>query len=268
MEEDKKRLFFGLDVSAPWPEKLPIGRLLDEKHRHLTLAFLGNIPFAPLKTLLKTFPECPMKVGTGGFFDRCLLLPPRHPKVLAWQNCWYDPHSPVFILQERLSSWLRGAGYSIELQEWLPHVTLCRAPFDPHAWKKSFTPLPFYTQSINLYESVGHLTYNPIWTYPIAPPFVEIDHTADIAFKISGETVSQIYTNAFIALAFKFPEFIKYYQQPLINLSSIDDVVILLNQVVSAADSADWSPIKAVSFHGDLVKQPNDTLTWEMIVDV
>jgi 2'-5' RNA ligase/SHS2 domain-containing protein len=266
--ENKKRLFFGLEVSAPWPETLPLGRLLDVKHRHMTLAFLGNIPFPPLEKLLETFPACPMKVGSAGFFDKCLLLPPRHPKVLAWHVSWLAESSPVEPFQETLSHWLREAGYPIESREWLPHVTLCRAPFDPHAWKKSFSPLPFYTSAIHLYESVGNLVYEPIWTYPIAAPFVEIDHTADIAFIISGESLLQIYTNAFVALAFKFPEFTEYYEQPQINLSSIDDVVILLNQIVTAVDSADGSPIKAVSFHGNVIKQSNDVLNWEMIVDV
>jgi RNA 2',3'-cyclic 3'-phosphodiesterase len=43
-----KRLFFAFEVDAPWPEALPSGRILEPSCRHMTLAFLGNIPFAPL----------------------------------------------------------------------------------------------------------------------------------------------------------------------------------------------------------------------------
>ena len=39
--KDQKRLFFGFEVKAPWPQGLPKGRILKEDQRHITIAFLG-----------------------------------------------------------------------------------------------------------------------------------------------------------------------------------------------------------------------------------
>ena len=81
MKEEIKRLFFGVEVHAPWPSQLPSGRLLDETHRHLTLAFLGNIPYSSLMNHLDTFSIPPICVGSSGYFNSCLTLPPsRSPR--------------------------------------------------------------------------------------------------------------------------------------------------------------------------------------------
>ncbi len=50
--EEEKRLFFGAEVSAPWPKELPQGRVLEEKARHLTLAFLGETRLFFVKTTI------------------------------------------------------------------------------------------------------------------------------------------------------------------------------------------------------------------------
>src|SRR5262245_12710617 len=89
MEENTKRVFFGVEVEAPWPERLPPGRFLDEKHRHLTLAFLGDIPFAKLEALLPEVPRPTFHVGPVGHFDALELLPHRHPGVVAWHVLWH-----------------------------------------------------------------------------------------------------------------------------------------------------------------------------------
>jgi 2'-5' RNA ligase len=267
MAEEIKRLFFGIEIRAPWPTKLPHGRLLDESHRHLTLAFLGNIPYSPLQDILETFPKPSMQVGTVGYFDSCLVLPPRHPNVVAWHTHWLDENTPFISFQKTLTDWLIIHDYSVDTRPWNPHVTLCRKPFDPHAWKKAFVPLPFYTSSIHLFESTGQLHYVPLWSYPFMLPFEEIEHTADIAFIIRGETLQQLYHHAFIALAFKSHSFLDFFiAEP--SLQTLDELIIALNKVIASMDSVVGCPMKAVSFHGEVVALHDSLLQWEMIVDV
>lgn len=267
MQENIKRLFFGVEVYSPWPIQLPKGRLLDEQHRHLTLAFLGNIPYLPLKEHLLEFPHFSSKVGSVGYFDACLTLPPRHPNVVAWHAHWLQKEEPLVLFQKRLSDWLISKGYSLDKRPWNAHVTLCRQPFEADQWNKDFIPLPFYTTSVHLYESVGNLSYLPIWSYPIAAPFEEISHTADMAFIIRGENLQQIYQHALIALAFKAPEFLDFIE-PVEEFNHLDDVIIELNALVSKVDRAVGCPLKAVSFHGELTEIENALMAWEMIVDV
>lgn len=266
MKEEIKRLFFGIEVHAPWPAPLPKGRMLDESHRHLTLAFLGNIPFAPLLKLLEHFPKLPMHIGSVGFFDACLTLPARHPHVVAWQAHWWNGYSKCLELHSLLTQWLSSHRYSIDERKWLPHVTLCRQPFDPGKWKEAFKPLPFYTSSLHLYESIGNLNYIPIWSMPIPCPFEEIEHTADMAFIVRGETLLELYHHAFAALAFKAPDLLDYFMAG--PIASLVDIIVLLNAIICQADAAIGCPMKAVSFHGEIIVQPDSLLQWEMIVDV
>lgn len=265
----QKRLFFGMEIAAPWPGKLPPGRILEKDCRHLTLAFLGNIDYAPLEQQLPNLPLPPFKVGLAGKFDQCLFLPKRHPHVVAWGGHWYDDPSPIASYQKELVHWLQehGFAHSEPEREWLPHVTISRQPKNLKEWQSHFAELPFITSSIHLYESVGNLRYAPLWSHPLKPPFKEIEHTADIAFLIHGETLEQIHKHAQIALAFRFPKLLRYFPASQ-DLSSLDIIIRELNNLIQVADSDEGSPFKAVCYHGDLVKEEDGTFTWEMIVDV
>lgn len=267
MKEGIKRLFFGIEVHAPWPAALPKGRVLDETHRHLTLAFLGNIPYQPLLDRIDQFPKFPAVVGTVGFFDSCLLLPHRHPHVVAWHARWFEGNDSLSSFQHSLSAWLASLNYAIDSRPWMPHLTLCRQPFDKGGWMSAFIPLPFYTSHIHLYESTGQLTYVPIWTLSIKPPFEEIEHTADMAFIIRGENLQQIYQNAFAALAFKAPDLLTFYK-PVSPLKNLDEVIMALNAIIGYADGVVGCPMKAVSFHGEIIECSDSSIQWEMIVDV
>lgn len=264
-----KRLFFGVEVHAPWPTSLPHGRLLDEAHRHLTLAFLGETSYPDLIKLLKSFPRPTFQVGAVGQFDACLLLPPRHPHVVAWHARWLDAHPGLIPFQQAMVEWLVQHHYTVDThhKEWMPHVTLCHQPFDVDAWKDSFASLPFYTGSIHLYESKGNLTYVPLWSLAIQLPFIEIEHTADMAFNIYGEGIQQLYHHAFTALAFKYPAFLDFFN-PAAQPNTLDDLIIVLNELIGQTDQAVGCPLKAVSFHGEIAPFNDALLQWEMIVDV
>jgi len=179
------RLFFGMEVVSPWPEELPHGRNLQEPDRHLTLAFLGesNMPD------LTSFPKPPFSIGLSGIFDKPLFL----AHVVAWHIQWLE--EGLLTYQKELAHWLRIQG------DFLSHVTLAQEPYAPEEWEHSFQKLPVYVKNINLYEGFGHSKYKILWQYPLLAPFDEIEHTADIAFRIRGN----LFLHAQLALAFHFP---------------------------------------------------------------
>lgn len=268
MRHDMKRLFFAFEVDAPWPEAFPSGRLIEKHSRHLTLAFLGNTDFAVLQPHLGNLPLPAFKVGLTGVFEKIRFLPTGHPRVAAWEAAFYDHATPLEDYVPALVDWLKEHRFHPDDRlHFLPHVTVCRAPFDIESWRADFKELPVATSRLHLYESTGQLNYKPIWTHNLLMPFEELDHTADIAFLIRANTVAQLYHNAFTALSFKYPLLVKY-KEPLPEGSTIEGIVIQLNRSVSHADSEVGCPFKAVSFHGEIVKETDETLKWEMIVDV
>ncbi len=263
-----KRLFFGFEVHAPWPEKWPSGRLLSESNRHITVAFFGNIPYKPLAELLKQIPKPVFQIGLTGQFDKPLFLPERHPHVVAWHMRWFEEEALLRVFQKELITFLQDNGYCFKhADDFLPHLTVCRSPFVNSSWRKAFVSLPFYIKNFHLYESIGSLTYRPLWTFPLEAPFEEIEHTADIAFIVRGRSLTQISLHAQIALAFNFPLLVPYINLPQ-KLNSLDDLIIELNERVFRIDQEIGCPFKAISFHGDLIEEESGILKWEMIVDV
>lgn len=261
---DIKRLFFGIEVLSPWPEKLPKGRLLDPMHRHMTLEFLGNVPSTPLLEQLTALPLPSFSLAPVGFFDACLFLPPRRPNVVAWHVNWV-PSEPLLTYQQTLIRFLREHAYSIDERAFLPHVTLARWPFDKAAWEKQPFKLPVMGTALHLYESVGNLTYEPLWTLPLTLPFEPFSHTADIAFKVRGSDLHQLYVHAQMALAFEHSALLDYLDMTV--PSDHDSLIAQLNSCLGRADSDLGVPFKAVSYHG-LALQHDNYLEWEMIVDV
>ncbi len=265
---DKKRVFFGFEVSSPWPHDFPQGKLLDENHRHMTWAFLGEVDCDPLFNSLQSFPLPPFKVGLAGIFDKLLLLPPRHPHVAAWRIQWLDDPLPLEAYQKAFIAWLQNEGFNPrEREEFLPHVTICRSPFNIVEWKKSFVPLPVILKHLHLYESKGGSHYTPLWSHELRLPFQEIEHTADVAYIVRGEDIEQLKTHAFIALAFKDPAFFVYAKRGG-KVERVEDIVIALNEAIAHIDQKTGCGFKAVSFHGNIVQEEDETLCWEMIVDV
>lgn len=263
----QKRLFFGFEVDAQWPQDLPKGRILDERHRHMTAAFLGNIDYDLFLKILPSIPKPSMRVGLAAQLDACLFLPEHHPRVVAWHVKWIDDGSPLLSYQKSLVKWLKSNQYHVDDREFLPHVTLCRSPFYPREWKKGFSPLPCGITNLHLYESTGHLQYIPLWTYSIQSPFEEIEHTADIAFNIYGENIKQLHTHSQIALATRFPPLLRYLSKD-IDVKSIAEIVADLNSTIARADTEIGCPLKAVSYHEDVQMDQNQVVRWEMIIDV
>lgn len=262
-----KRLFFGFEVHAPWPEEFPSGRMLAPSDRHMTVAFLGNVSYAKVTGLLQEFPKPPFTIGSGGIFDKCLFLPDRHPHAVAWRVQFCNSSSTVNEYQTECVNWLEAQGFSLRNAEsFLPHVTLCRTPFKEKQWQQSFATLPFYIKDFHLYDNLGNSIYRPVWTIPLQSPFEVLEHKADMLFLIRGETIRQLYWHAQIALSFHYPLLTPYISEE-IKVEEIEEVVTALNALVSRADQEIGCPFKAVSFHGELLRDEYG-LKLEMIIDV
>lgn len=266
LKDDTKRLFLGLALEAAWMHPLPEGRILTEDNRHLTLAFLGNQSLSCLQTDLKDFPIQFLGLGPAGICNRLIFLPQKMPRVVAGHVDWFDQQEFLNIHRE-VNQWLATHEYPVDPRELLSHVTIARAPFHIAKWKKAFFPFPIIARSLNLYESLGNLSYKSVWSIPFIPPLNEVEHTADIAFHIRGKDIKQLYRNSQLALAFKFPEMLHYFSEDT-EIQGLDDLIIHLNRNVSQADAEVGCPFKAVSFHGEIIKEKSGFLLWEMIVDV
>lgn len=261
------RLFFGLEVHAPWPDVLPHGRHLAPEVRHITLAFLGEIDETRLIPHLTSLPIPTKLLGWSGHFTSVDFFPHRHPHVAAWCMEWRSERERLFDYQTQLSVWLKDLGFTLkEGHSFNPHVTLCRSPFKEKEWRQAFQPLPFYTGALNLYQSLGHSAYKPIWTHSIHPPFIEVEHTADIAFQIFGSNKEELFRHAQLALAFKAPLFLQELDPPF-PIDTLESIIKGLNWQIGQLDQKEGTPFKAVSYHGD-IETKDGLLIWEMIVDV
>ncbi len=244
-----RRLFFGVEIRAPWPDNEPKGRLIGHQSRHMTLAFLGNVEEAPK---MEGFPQSPVAIGPAGLFDEPLFL----RNVLAYHVKWLGPDW-IGGYAKKVQTWLG----KVDRREWTPHVTVARKPYEKKEWKKAFVPLPVLGGSIHLYESTGNLHYEPIWTLALKWPIEYLDHTADVGFLVRGENLEQLFQNAQIAMAFECPRVLDYLvDEPV---SSLDEIVGHLNGIIARMDIEEGSPFKAVSYSGDYVDGE-----WEMIIDV
>jgi 2'-5' RNA ligase len=262
-ESHATRLFFGGEVKAAWPQELPPGRLIPEETRHITLAFLGQSTLRPAQFL--HIPKPSFVIGPAGIGSQWLFLPKNQTRVVALDMTWLEDPHPLFAYQEILVAWLLQADQVVRKRSFLPHITLARMPFEKKAWEEAFFPIPFFLSAIQLYESLGHLEYRILWSYPLQRPFTELEHTADLAFEICGASLNQLCVNAQLALFFTFPPLAQYYTPSSVH--TLDALVIELNRMVTLCDAEHGCPFKAVSFHGR-IEERNGLNFWKMIVDV
>ncbi len=263
----KKRLFFGFDVKSTWIEKDFPGKIIPMDQRHITLAYLGDSDFSLLETKLESLCLPSFLVGKTGYFDKCLFLPEKQPHAVAYHVQWLDGEE-VAGYQKSLVQMLNKNGFWVMngTKQFLPHVTVCRHPKNTQSWEKAFRKLPMMFTRLHLYESLGNSQYKSLWNRSFYPPFEEIDHTGDLAFLVHGASFTEIFANAQIALAFEYSYMLDFYMKK--NCSSIEEVMINLNELIRQVDIHRSCPFKAVSLHGKVEKDERDLLHWEMIVDV
>lgn len=251
-------------MSASWPAVLPHGRLVAENCRHLTLVFLGNTPLKSVLSWIDSAPCLDVAIAPSGWIKKWLFLPDEaHARVVAGSVDWLEGEGAFSLFVSSLSAFLK----KNDPRPFFPHITIARKPFDVEEWKKDAPLIPFFIREITLYESLGHLHYEPRWSYPLTPPFEEIAHAADLAFLVRGQTFGKLLQHAYLALSFHFPQFLTHRVADA-ELSSLDEVIMQLNRVITEIDRTVGSPFKAVSFHSELHKLENNLLQWKMIVDV
>jgi RNA 2',3'-cyclic 3'-phosphodiesterase len=262
-----KRLFLGMEVIAPWPSEFPNGRILLEPERHLTLFFLGDRELPDMINLMQEFPDPGFRIGLAGIFDRPIFLPNHEPKTAGWHVRLLEQNELFLDFHQRLCRWLEEKRFSSRDPKggFLAHVTIARQPFVIQDWKKAFCPLPLFLKNIHLCESLGSSHYKICWTHEILAPFETLEHMADLAFLIRGETYEQLFIHAALALSFQFPPLIHYVEKNMPQ--EMDELIFQLNQIISRADAAEGCPFKAVSYH-NAVNSPAKIMEWEMIVDV
>ncbi len=124
-ETEPKRLFFGMEVVAPWPESLPKGRVLSVGDRHLTLAFLGD---SALPRFMQQFPRPAFRLGIAALFDRPVFLPERSPRTAGWHLQFLEHEDQLLDFQRRIVNWLTDLGLQLRTRERLIRRRLFRSP--------------------------------------------------------------------------------------------------------------------------------------------
>lgn len=268
-EKSTETLFFGFQCQANWPEDLPNGRFIAEANRHITIAFLGKTDIDLIMQQLEKLPLPKFFIPPIGLFDKCLFLPPRNPRCVSWHTEFITKEKELINYQKELAEFLYKRDFLDKKQidrPFLPHMTICRKPFILKEWKKSFYKMPFCLGPLHLYKSLGHSDYEPIWSHIITYAFEEIEHTADIGFLIRGESLDEMQKSAEMALGSIHPPILKYTEKRK-EPKDLDHIIIDLNRLITRADKNEGCAFKAVSFHGD-IKEKNQILEWEMIIDV
>jgi len=206
----------------------------------MTLAFLGE---QEPESVIQDINKYQLKIAPVGYFDRC--------QFISSVVCWH-----MHLLSQKEIA-----------KDLLAHVTIARRPFDKKAWLESFEPRPFVASGVHLYESLGHSHYKSLKKITFTLPFEEFEHTADIAFIVRAQNMQELYFTAAIALSFHFLPFLQFIEKE-VCFTTLDEIISSLNTMIALADSAFGCPLKAVSYHGEIVIRKDSLLEWEMIVDV
>jgi len=266
-EKDFFRVFVAAKVQAPWPE-MPKGKAIKEENRHITICFLGEL-LKENKEEYLDFPKPGFLLSPVGRFTKCVGMPKRHPRLIAFEGDFLNEQNHLENYQKEIFKWANSLKIELknEYRPFYPHTTMIRRDFDEKKWQDAFVPTPFYISNIHLYESLGNSNYKILKSYPLKSAFEEMQHTADIAYIIRGKDFDEIYINAAVALAFQFPLICVYVEKGR-SCSSLLEVIAALNEHVSHADIEWGCNFKAVSFHDKIKKTEDGYYEWEMIIDV
>lgn len=260
-DQDTKRLLFGFEVHAPWPEMLPDEKTLKAKKRHLTLLFFGNTSYKKIHEHIRYMPKPFFRVGPIAIADSPLRLPNRSPDILTWH---VEAFGENFIdeYQRLIHDYFEEKGYDLEGKKFIKHITLGKSASLIKEAKKNFQPLPLYFSTLHLYEKHQGDHYEPIWTYDLLPPFEEKKKGH---FILNGESFQQLFLNAQIALAFKYPALIPFLDQSY-EVRNLHDGGIRLTTLINQAYRAIKVPITKAIFP-DRGHEEKGLLSWDLFVE-
>lgn len=259
----QKRLFIGFSIDCPWPQMMPAGRVLKEEHRHITLVFMGQAPFEKTIEVLNDLP-IPFKIGLAGQFNRCLLLPPQQPQVLAWNVDWFENGKDLLGFWRDLKDLLKAHNLPlVDHKGFLPHVTMARAPFIVKDWEKSFTPLPFIVKKLHLYESVASIHYEPLLTFTLKSP---IEQLTKNSVMLRGKDLEQLYVNAQVALSFIHLGFLPFISNEMPS-DNLLEIKFDIERKIDSAQDVIKGAFKTVVFPDGYTLEEDDTLSWIMHIE-
>jgi 2'-5' RNA ligase len=195
------RLFLALKVRAPWPKESFKGKMIQEEFRHITLAFLGQTNEETYLELIKDLKKVKLPpFALFGYFDHFLPLPKSSPRLLSWHATFSYDEKEIYAFAEEMKLFFKERGLlKKEDKAWLPHVSICRKPFDFLSWKKSFKPLPFYATDLCLYEAIGNLKYREVLKRPLLTPF---SFANEKEVHIKAKTHEELYLHTLSAMSF------------------------------------------------------------------
>lgn len=260
-DQDIKRLLFGFEALAPWPDVLPDEKTLKARKRHLTLLFFGNTSYKKMYQHIRYMPKPFFRLGPVAVADSFLSLPHRSSNVLTWHVESFGENL-IDEYQRVIFDYFEEKGYPLEGKKFIKHITLGKNGSIIQEIKKNFHPLPLCFLNLHLYEKHQDEHYEPIWTYDLLPPFEEVEEGH---FFIHGESFQQLFLNAQIALAFKCPEFVPFLDQTY-QVRNLQDGGVRLTTLINQAYRAVKLPIKKAIFP-DGGYERNGLATWDLFVE-
>jgi 2'-5' RNA ligase len=262
-DKNKDTLFFGAKVVCNWPKSFPEGKVISNANRHITLVYIGKVDEEMFVSILNKIPDCNFQIGSCGFFDGVLFYPKTKPRVCAFNIFWMD--EKVVDFTKNLTESVKSICNIEPITSY--HLSICRSPQSTSDWQEAFSPRGFYVESIELLKSLGSSEYKCLYEKRFHPPFIEIEHTADLAFSVFGFSFIELYENGFLALGFKDEKIFEFWKK-CSQIDLLEDVVIKLNEAIYRLDEKYGTKLKAVCFHMDVKKSEDLMYVWEMVVDV
>src|SRR3989304_5696453 len=100
------RLFLGMELSAPWPENMPQGRIISSNARHMTFAFLGQKSLDEVGPALNLLPANPSMIGPATLMDHLQFFPEKPARVVAL-HVDFSAHVEWLNFFEEVRVWTR-----------------------------------------------------------------------------------------------------------------------------------------------------------------
>jgi 2'-5' RNA ligase len=163
-QQDVRRIFIGIPVDQQAQKQInvllkPIKKLpvdiywIPEPNRHLTLAFLGNVPVGRIRNLVGSFDKVYQRSGRFQFKLTMLnRFPGRMGRIIALVN---DPDTTLQDVYQITLDLVQSNGLELDRKKFRPHVTLGKIR-RAHQVKETInqpTDICLNVSNVRLYES-------------------------------------------------------------------------------------------------------------------
>ena len=142
------------------------GRFVADENHHLTLAFLGEVDEAGVRSAMSALDDACAGVGPVRVAATGLGTFGRARDATLWLGIEKDPR--LMELAARVREELSARGLTYDEKDFLPHVTLARRARVPRGELGELAfPLPDEATRVTLYRSIlepGGARYKPLYT--------------------------------------------------------------------------------------------------------